>query len=276
MTRIGLALGGGAGLGWAHIGVVRVLEEEGIEVDTVSGTSIGSIVGACVAAGLLDELESIARDITLREMLALGEFGIGSGGLIGAGKIEKRLRDHFGLLLIEQMPKPFAAIAADIYTGARIVLDEGDVVTAVRASSAVPGVLPPVKTDRLLLADGGMVDPVPVQAARDLGADLVIAVDLQGDYQGRARRMGFDPALQRNHIAAIRMARAGWSLALQALSRARLEIDRPEITITPRIGHIDMADFTRADELIALGRQAAEEALPLILAATGRGERMEA
>ncbi|MCJ9428990.1 patatin-like phospholipase family protein [Kordiimonas marina] len=273
MTRIGLALGGGAGLGWAHIGVVRVLEAEGIEVDMVAGTSIGSIVGACVAADLLDELEDIAREIKLKDMLALGELGIGKGGLIGGGKIERRLREHFGARTIEQLPKPFAAVAADIYSGARIVLDEGDVVTAVRASSAVPGMLPPVRTGRLLLTDGGVVDPVPVAAVRDLGADFIIAVDLQGDYEGRARRMGFDPAGGRGQIGSIRMARAGWSLALQALSRARLEADRPDITITPLIGHIDMADFTKAHELIEHGKKAGLDALPLILSGLDEGVR---
>ncbi|NVJ99612.1 MAG: patatin-like phospholipase family protein [Alphaproteobacteria bacterium] len=262
--RIGFALGGGAGLGWAHIGVVQALMEEGIEANIVTGTSIGSIVGACVAADMLDELEEIARELTFKEMLSLGEFGFGSGSLIGAGKIERRLRDHFGFLTIEGMPKPFAAVAADLYTGERVVFDEGDVVTAIRASSAVPGVLPPVETSRMLLADGGMVDPIPVAAARDLGADFIIAVDLQGDYEGRARRYGLSPHSPKNSKA-LNTARAGWSMALQALSRARLDLDRPDVVITPQIGHIDMVDFTKADDLIALGKKAAFDELPTIL-----------
>lgn len=270
--QIGLALGGGAGLGWAHIGVVRVLEAEGIHADVVSGTSIGSIVGACVAAGMLDELEEIAREITLKEMLSLGEFGFRQGGLIGAGKIERRLRDHFGMLTIEAMQKPFAAIAADLYSGERVVFDEGDVVTALRASSAVPGVLPPVETNRMMLADGGMVDPIPVTAARDLGGDFIIAVDLQGDYEGRSQRLGFGPGRKNGRGAAIKTARAGWSLALQALSRARLELDRPDHVITPQIGHIDMVDFTKAHDLIALGKKAALEELPSILSALEHGD----
>ena len=272
--RIGLALGGGAGLGWAHIGVVRVLEAEGIHADIVSGTSIGSIVGACVAADMLDDLEEIARELTFKEMLSLGQFGFKSGSLIGAGKIERRLRDHFGTLVIEQMPKPFAAVAADLYTGERVVFDEGDVVTALRASSAVPGVLPPVETGRMLLGDGGMVDPIPVSAARDLGADFIIAVDLQGDYEGRARRYGLSPDGKKNGRA-LRTARAGWSMALQALSRARLELDQPDVIITPEIGHIDMVDFTKAHELIALGKKAALDELPSIWAAMERANLSE-
>ncbi|WP_417463785.1 patatin-like phospholipase family protein [Kordiimonas sp.] len=263
--RIGLALGGGAALGWAHIGVVRALEEEGIKADIVTGTSIGSIVGACVAADLLNELEEIARDVTLKEMLLMSEFGFNQGSLIGVRKIEKRLRDHFGLLTIEEMPKPFAAVAADLYTGERVVFDAGDVVTALRASSAVPGVLPPVATGRMLLADGGLVDPIPVEAARDLGADIIIAVDLQGDYGARAARQGFEAHNDKAGKAPMKTARIGVAMLLRSLSRARLELDRPDHIISPAIGHIDVMDFRRADELIALGRHATKLALPEII-----------
>lgn len=263
--RLGLALGGGAGLGWAHIGVIKALREEGIEADIVTGTSIGSIVGACVAADILDELEAIARDVTLKEMLQMSEFGFSQGSLIGATKIEKRLREHFGTLAIEDMPKPFAAVAADLYSGQRVVFDEGDVVTALRASSAVPGVLPPVETDHMLLVDGGLVDPVPVSAARDLGADMIIAVDLQGDYEGRARNQGFQMGNRRAGRAFVRTARVGVALLLRSLSEARLQLDKPDHIIAPKIGHIDVMDFRRADELITLGKQAADRELPAIL-----------
>lgn len=260
--KIGLALGGGAGLGWAHIGVVRVLEERGIHVDIVTGTSIGAIVGAGVAGGMVDEIEDVARAISLRDMLAMGEFGFTKGSLIGAGKIEKKLRAHFGSLRIEDLEKPFAAVAADLYSGEAVTLTEGDLVTAIRASSAVPGVLPPVQTERLFLVDGGIVDPIPVEAARALGADRIIAVDLQGDYRGRAQRMGFDPLKEKPSMAVVKTARASWSLALQALGQAKMDASKPDIIITPQIGHIDMADFTKADELIGFGIQAAIKALP--------------
>ncbi|PCI61516.1 MAG: Patatin [Kordiimonadales bacterium] len=265
MARIGLALGGGAGLGWAHIGVMRALEQEDIEVDVVAGTSIGAIVGACVAGDMLDELEDLARDVTMREVLSLSQFGFTKGSLMGADKIERKLREYFGTLGIEDLRKPFAAVAADLYSGEAIVLDEGDVVTALRASSAIPGVLPPVRTNHLYLVDGGIVDPVPVQVARDLGADVIIAVDLQGDYPARAKRLGFDPLMKKPSMAALKSARAGWSLALMALSQAKLAADKPDIVITPRIGHIDMANFTQAEELIALGHNAALTVMPDIL-----------
>lgn len=265
--KVGFALGGGAGLGWAHIGVVKALLDEGIDADIIAGTSIGSIVGACIAGDMLDELEDIAREITLKEMLSMGEFGFQQGSLIGAGKIETRLREHFGVRTIEELSKPFAAVAADIYSGEPHTFTEGDVVTALLASSAIPGVLPPVRTNNLYLVDGGILDPVPVRAARELGADVVIAIDLQGDYPARAKRLGFDPLQDKPSLAVIKSARAAWSMALMTLSKARMESDQPEIIVTPKIGHIDMADFTRADELIGLGYMAAEEALPQILAA---------
>jgi NTE family protein len=265
-VKLGLALGGGAGLGWAHIGVVRALQQEGIEADIISGTSIGSIVGACVAADILDDLEALARDVTFKEMLLMSEFGFSQGSLIGARKIGKRLREHFGTLTIEAMPKPFAAVAVDLYSGEKVVFDEGDVVTALLASSAVPGVLPPVQTGHMLLADGGLVDPVPVQAARDLGADIIIAVDLQGDYEGRARHQGFHAESGRSGRAFMKTARVGVALLLRSLSDARLALDKPDHVIAPRIGHIDVMDFRRADELIALGRQAGIEELPSIIA----------
>jgi len=264
MAKIGLALGGGAGLGWAHIGVVKVLEAEGVPISAVSGTSIGAIVGACIAGDMLDEIEDVARSLSFKEMLSLGEFGFSKGSLIGAGKIERKLREYFGTRTIEQLQKPFAAIAADLYSGEKIVLEDGDIVTALRASSAVPGVLPPVETNRLFLIDGGVVDPIPVQAVRDLGAEQVIAIDLQGDYVGRAKRLGFDPAYKKPNMVALKTARAGWSLALQALSKANLAYDKPDVVITPAIGHIDMADFTQASSLIAIGMAAAEEVMPVI------------
>ena len=200
----------------------------------------------------------------------MGEFGFNKGSLIGAGKIEKKLREHFGSRTIESLGKPFAAVAADLYTGDKVTLTEGDIVTAIRASSAVPGVLPAVETSRMFLVDGGIIDPIPVDAARDLGADVIIAVDLQSDYENRARRLGFDPLMGKPNMAVMKTARASWSLALAALSRANLKASKPDVVITPLIGHIDMANFTKADELIAFGYDAAYKMIPEIEAALCR------
>lgn len=262
--KVGLVLGGGAGLGWAHIGAFRILERAGIPIHVVAGTSIGSIVGASIAAGKLDELEEIARDITIKEILMMGEFSFKKGSLLGAGKIEKEMRRHFGNQTIEGLKMPFAAVAADLYSGERIVLKHGDVVTAIRASSAVPGVLPPIDTNRMMLIDGGVVDPVPVDAARELGADFIIAVDLQADFKGRVKTLGFDPILGKPRAAAMKTARAGLYLTLSTLGRVRSEAAKADVIVEPKIGHLEASDFTNAKELISLGAQAMDEVLPEI------------
>ena len=268
--KIGLALGGGAGLGWAHIGVIRALEDAGIRPDVISGTSIGSIVGAAVAAHKLNELEDLARSITLKDMVSMSEFGFKSGSMIGAGKIEEELRQHFGHSTIDELPIPFAAVAADVMSGQEHVFDTGDVVTALRASSAVPGVLPPVQTARMMLADGGLVNPVPVDVAYDLGAEYVIAVDLQGDYEGKVARMGLTRRSS-GRPSMMKVARAGLFLSLHKLGQARMAATPPDILVTPKIGHIEMMDFTKADVLIAEGMRALTEALPQIRAVDQRG-----
>ncbi|WP_308909791.1 patatin-like phospholipase family protein [Pseudokordiimonas caeni] len=263
---IGLALSGGAGLGWAHIGVIRALQEENIPIGAVAGTSIGAIVGAGVALDRLDLVEETARALSFRSMLRMGEFTFRTGGLIGTNKIEQELRRHFGDVLIEDLPIPYAAVAADMISGDRVILDGGDLVMALRASSAIPGVFPPVTTSRMLLADGGMVDPVPVAVARSLGAAHVVAVDLQGDYIGRAQRMGLEAeGLGTRMPGPLKMARAALFMTMRTLGRVRMAHEGADVVITPKIGHVDVADFTKADELIALGRLAGRQAIPEIL-----------
>ncbi|GHF27295.1 patatin family protein [Kordiimonas sediminis] len=263
MVKVGLALGGGAGLGWAHIGIIRRFEDAGIPIDYIAGTSIGSIVGAAYAAGKLDDLEQLARSFTFKEMLLWSEIGFKSSSVIGGSKIEAQFRSYFADSKIEDLQKPFAAIAADLYTGDEVVFDKGDVVTALQASSAVPGLLPAIKHGEKLLVDGGVVNPVPVDATRRLGADYVIAVDLQGDFQARVERMHLQNG-SKKRPSAVKVARAGLFLALSSLGKARMKLDLADHIITPAIGHIEIADFTKANQLIELGKKAADTALPVI------------
>lgn len=263
--KVGLALGGGAGLGWAHIGVIRVLQENNIPIDMIAGCSIGAIVGACVAADKLDHLEDLARSITLKEMLLFSDPSFKKGSVLGARKITSIFKEHLGDDLIEELAMPFAAVAADLYTGERVVLDSGSLIEAARASSAVPGVFPPILKGAQLLADGGTVDPIPVEAVQVMGAEMIIAVDLQGDYGGRARRMGLEVGKDMKRGAAMRIARAGMLMALTNLGKETLKRCPPDTLITPAIGHIEMADFTQAAVLIELGRKAALAAMPEIL-----------
>lgn len=186
MKKIGVALGSGAARGFAHIGILRALQAEGIPIDCVAGTSMGAIVGAVYAAGALPEMEKILEHFTWKEMRALLDPLFPTSGLLGGKHIEKLLGRLLNSQRIEAFSTPFAAVAADVATGKEVVLTSGDAVTAVRASMAIPGIFTPVFLDGRFLVDGGIVTPVPVQAARNLGAEIVIAVNLAGDMGKRS------------------------------------------------------------------------------------------
>ena len=179
--RIGLALGGGAARGWAHVGIVRELAARGFDPDVIAGTSIGAVVGACAAAGKLDELEAFARGLNRRRVFGLMDFSLGGTGLIGGARLKRRLMRELGGLTIETLPKPFAAIATELGSGREICLGRGDVVEAIRASYALPGIFEPLPVGGRWLFDGAMSNPVPVSVCRALGADLVIAATLTSD-----------------------------------------------------------------------------------------------
>ena len=183
--RIGLALGGGAARGWAHIGAVRALTEAGIVPDVIAGCSIGSVVGACHAAGKLDALESFAASLTKRRVLGLLDFHLGGSGLIAGDRLRRLIEMDLGDAQIEDLPVRFAAIATELVTGHEIWLTQGPLVAAMRASYALPGIFEPVQIGGRWLMDGALVNPVPVTAARALGADFVICVNLNGDLRTR-------------------------------------------------------------------------------------------
>ena len=178
--KIGLALGGGSARGLAHIGVIQVLQAYGIPIDIIAGTSIGSLVGSLYAAG--DSIENMEKAVLLlnkRKMLSLMDFTIPRSGLIRGNRIEKMLID-WGLedKTFDELNIPFAAVATDIESGERVILHQGKVADAVRASISIPGIFIPVKYDDRYLVDGGVVDPVPVDLAKKMGADIIIAVSL--------------------------------------------------------------------------------------------------
>ena len=183
--RIGLALGGGAARGWAHIGVLRALKSAGIEPDVIAGTSMGAVVGGAYAAGRLEELEDWARSVTRRRMLRFLDIKLWSTGLIGGGRLAGQLKETLGDVAIEELPLRYAAIATEIGTGHEIWLTQGSLVEAMRASYALPGIFPPVKVAGRWLMDGALVNPIPVAAARALGARVVIAVNPNADMFGR-------------------------------------------------------------------------------------------
>jgi NTE family protein len=296
--RIGLALGSGSARGWSHIGVIEALHKSGIEPDIVCGASIGSLVGAAYVSNQLAALKQFAETLTWPKIVSLLDVRMSGGGLISGKQIVELLRKLKIDSAIEQCAKPYAAIATDLDSGREIWLREGPIETAVRASIALPGIFSPVLHGDHWLVDGGLVNPVPVSACRALGADIVIAVDLNGDivepFERRsARALGKTPIppefLQRliNQIpsgfreqaAAIapKLLRAaptspGYfdvlansiNIMQDQITRSRLAGEPPHVMLMPRLRDIGLMEFHRAPEAIAEGHACVEQALPAL------------
>ena len=296
LTRptIGLALGGGAARGFAHIGVIRTLEAHGIVPDVIVGTSIGAVVGGCYAAKEMDNLESWARTLTVRGVLGYLDISLSGSGLIGGGHLAARLEAGLKESRVEDLPIRFAAIATEFNTGHEIWLTRGRLTDALRASYSLPGIFPPVLIGGRWLVDGALVNPVPVSAARALGARLVIAVNLNSDLFGRGtiiashgpdeneiaaeppktngfRRMfGGERSLRRQFFG--RRGRPGlptvmveaFNVMQDRITRARLAGDPPDVLISPRLGGIGWFDFHRAAEAVETGSEAATKALDAV------------
>lgn len=297
--RLGLALGGGAARGWAHIGVIRALEKAGIKPDVIVGTSIGAVVGGCHAAGKLDELEAFARSLTKSRVLWLMDFHIGSG-LISGDRLRKLLESDLGDVAIEDLGTRFAAVATELRTGHEIWLTRGPLVEALRASYALPGIFDPVQLGGRWLFDGALVNPIPVTTTRALSAELVLAVNLNSDMFGRGTVIPdhggrqappredmaeaiaeglFSPVMGAARSFGQKMARrAGPGLATvmvdafnitqDRIARSRMAGDPPDVHVKPRLGRIGLFDFHRAAEAIALGEEAMAHALSEIEAAS--------
>ncbi|MER2606216.1 MAG: patatin-like phospholipase family protein [Siculibacillus sp.] len=288
--RIGLALGGGAARGWAAIGVVRRLAEAGIVPDVVAGTSMGAVVGACDLAGRLDQLEDFARGLTPRRVFSLLDLHLGGSGLINGDTLAALIVSQIDDLLIEDLGRPFTAVATELATGHEIWLNSGRLVDALRASYALPGIFEPIRIGRRLLVDGALVNPVPVSVCRALGADLVIAANLstdtfahgtvvqtlpadgaaahqpppaEGTGQSLLRRL-FGFGSDRPGLSGVMME--SFNIIQDRITRSRLAGDPPDVMIAPRLGHIGLFDFHRAADAIAIGAAAADRAVPDIAA----------
>lgn len=178
MPRIGLALGSGSARGLAHLGVIRAIEEAGLHIDFVAGTSIGALIGAIYAAGGRKDLEATFLAFDWKKTVSFFDLVLPRSGLLDGARISDLVRAHVGDRRIEALPTPFNAVATDILTGEEVIIRSGDVIEAVRASISVPGILTPVRSNGRILVDGGLTNPVPVSAARAMGAEIVIAVDV--------------------------------------------------------------------------------------------------
>lgn len=179
--NIGLALGSGSARGWAHIGVLRALADAGIAIQHVAGTSMGSLVGAAFALGKLDNLELFARQLDWKQIVSLMDMMFPRSGLIDGNKLTSFFRSHAQNIDIKNLPIPFRAVATELARGKEIIIGSGDLVDAIRASISIPGIFTPVKRNEMYLVDGGLVNPVPVSVARNMGAEFIIAVDLHAD-----------------------------------------------------------------------------------------------
>lgn len=295
---IGLALGAGAARGWAHIGVLREFEESGILPDVVVGCSIGAVVGGCYVAGQLDAIETFARSLTKRRVFGYMDLSFQGGGLFGGRKLGAQLERVLSGLRIEDIAMRFAAVATELGTGHEIWFTRGNLVEAIRASYALPGIFQPVRVNSRWLVDGALVNPVPVTVCRALGAEMVVAVNLNADTLGRGTVIQDHLALERSAVETVRddgeeegsssfagsllasmrnrvsMRPSGggpgiatvmidaFNITQDRITRSRLAGDPPDITIAAKLAKLGPLEFHRADEMIAAGREAARRALP--------------
>ena len=292
---IGVAFGAGAARGWAHIGILEALIDAGIRPGVITGTSIGAVVGGCYAADRLDALKDFALHLTRRRVFSLMDLHFGGAGLISGARLRAMLETGVGETLIETLPIRFAAVTTEYGSGHEIWLTRGHLVTAIRASYAIPGIFEPLNIGGRWLLDGALVNPVPVSVARVLGAEMVISVSLNADHNGRGtiiqdhqaeappappieephRRRGlFSPVT--NAAAAMHRLRRrsdgspgiaqvmvdAINITQDRIARSRLAGDPPDIAINPKLSKIGLFEFQRAEESMAIGREAVERALP--------------
>jgi NTE family protein len=295
-ASLGLALGGGAARGFAHIGILRTLLAHGLVPDVVTGTSMGAVTGGCYAAGQLEPFATWALGLTRRRVLGYLDVSLSGSGLINGVRLARHLETTIGRTKIEDLDTRFAAIATEINTGHEVWLTRGRLVEALRASYSLPGIFAPARVGNRWLVDGALVNPVPVSAARALDARIVIAVNLNADLPGRGATIashGFDEEdeltreeppddrrwrhrasperlLKRKLVG--RIGRPGlptvmieaYNVMQDRITRARLAGDPADVMISPRLGHIGWFDFHRAEEAIKIGADAAERALEII------------
>jgi len=299
--KIGLALGSGSARGWAHIGVIRSLQEAGVGVDLACGTSIGALVAGALAAGFLDRLDEWVHTLSWADILRFIDVTFPWFGLIEGERITGYFRENLSDARIEDLDMPFAAVATDLKTGREVIIRKGPLMDAIRASISMPGIFTPCRYGARWLVDGGLVDPVPVSLCRTLGADIVIAVDLNADImeKRRSRKSPVDRIVQgagKNnpilpaklisflygklppvHPSVARLFAQGKEargpsifevmatsihIMQYQITRQRLAMDKPEILVVPRLAHIGLLEFNRAGEAVREGYEAMNRLLP--------------
>jgi NTE family protein len=302
VKKIGIALGSGSARGWSHIGVIRSLQEAGVKIDVACGASIGALVAGSYAAGFLDPLDRWARRLSWSYIIGFMDVMIPRSGLIEGERMTGYFRQNMSDPEIEGLPLPFAAVATDLKTGREIWLRDGSLMDAIRASISLPGIFTPCQRNGQWLVDGGLVNPVPVSLCRSMGADIVIAVNLNSDIMGKPRvsRMADPPTGSRNgdnpgtmskwaaflnqtvqqgnltlfrHLFQEQSERGPSVFDVMATSikimqdritRERLASDPPDILVKPKLAHIGLMEFNRAEESIEEGKRAMDLMLPML------------
>jgi len=301
--KIGLALGSGSARGWAHIGVIQELAEIGIKPDIVAGCSIGAIVGAAYTSNQLDKLESWVRRLTKKEILKYIDLAITGGGFIQGNKLFELARQNFPEDKIELLPRQFGMVATELDTGREIWFQDGSLLDALRASIALPGMFTPVKLNGRWLVDGGLSNPVPISLCRAMGADIVIAVNLNGDIVGKHTRKcinkkeisenknhtdnnelwervssqlkqslneGKDIILSElfgdsiNSPGLFDVLTSSINIMQDRITRSRMAGDPPDIILSPRLSQLGLMEFDQASVAIEEGRASVQRMHPAL------------
>jgi len=256
--KVGLALGGGAARGFAHIGVLEALEEEGIPIDMVAGTSAGAAIGALYAQGKrISEIKKLTLGIGWKQLFSLVDLTLSKTGFIEGRKIIELLRSNIGDIEFKDLKLPLACIATDIMTGEEVVIDQGRVVEGVRASISLPLIFTPAKWKGKYLIDGGLVNPVPVSVVKRMGADFVIAVNPVPNFRARFQQ-------RENRTVPNMFGILIQSMYIGTYSLIGTNLEAADVIIEPYLVHIGFGDFHRAEECISLGKKAAKHSIASI------------
>jgi len=297
--KIGLALGSGASRGWSHIGIIKALLREGIEPDIVCGTSVGAMIGASYLTGNLVHLENWVLASSRADVLKFFNVKLSKSGFVDSTRLSRFLYQYVAAenLLIEDLPKPFTAISTDLSNGREVWFQKGGLADAVRASMALPGLFPAVRHEHRWLVDGGLVNPVPVSTCRALGADVVIAVNLNSDVMDRRsqKKLEPEPDKKKGVLHSLKQTTLEYSSSIfpysgkqdetpglfasitnsinivqDRITRSRLAGDPAEVLISPRLAHIGLLEFHRAAEAIEEGEACVKAALDDIRKVTAK------
>ncbi len=290
--NIGLALGSGSSRGWSHIGIINALSELGITADIICGTSVGSMVGAAYVTGNMDRLEAWACSLTKLDVARFIEINTSLTGFVNTERFHDFLNENIASdnELIEELPKIYAAVSTDLETGREVWFRKGPLIQAVWASMALPGLFPAIRNNNRWLVDGGLVNPVPVSVCRALGADIVIAVNLNGDIVGKRfdkpeavkkpdKRVGgkitelvreytnlsfFNSEDSEQPPGLLDAIAGSVNITQDRITRSRMAGDPPDIVFSPKLSDIGLLELYRAIEAITQGRKCVQRKIPEI------------